>query len=110
MYRENKEVPVTETKAHPCLTRWRRRIDWAEQHGGFHADHKQAVWRWDMCAIGEAHKLYGIEVEDDIVWQPKDHNLYHLGKCFASAVDADDLVRCRRLIALIEQRLAELAR
>lgn len=107
MYRENKEHPVTEQK-HPCLTEWRRRVDWAERQGSFHNGYREAAARWDMCAVGEAQKRYGIAI-DNKSRKPKDLTLKRLGSDFSEAVNGDNFDDCRRLITAIEHRLAELA-
>lgn len=109
MYRESKEIPSTETK-HPCLTRWRSRIDWAEENGGFHVDHKAYASRWDMCAVGEAHASYGVKYHRNVADGPIDSTLERLGMDFYRAVDTNRIADARSIIAAIEQRLAELAR
>lgn len=111
MYREkdDQNLPVRELQ-HPCLTKWRSRIDWAEQNGGFHADHKQAAERWDRCAVGEARQLYGIKcIRGRAEFGPADKRLYDLGARFNTAVASNNFAWANRLLTAIEQRLAELA-
>lgn len=96
MYRESKELPAQET-IHPCLPKWRKRIDDAEQRGRFTQAEKDQAGNWDQCAVGEARSAGFVSVIKD--------KLYCLGFDFYDAVCDDHFTRCREIIAAIESQL-----
>lgn len=111
MYKEDKEFSVTERK-HPCLWRWRRDVTNAENNGGFSEAKKQQAHNWNVCAIGEASKIYPIyegqdEKERFGTFGPRNSDLNILGMNFMDAVDNDEFDECRLILEQIENYLAE---
>jgi hypothetical protein len=97
MYREDKELPAQETK-HPCLPKWRKRIDDAEKRGRFTDAEKDKAKSWNWCAVGEARAagfLGGVIAG----------SVYELGLLFSNAVQGSAFARCREVIAAIESQL-----
>src|SRR5271157_1477136 len=89
--------------AHPCLPKWRARVDWAEKRGGFTESQRRAARDWDQCANGEAH--LPAEMTHAGGGTPLDPRLRSLGRHFASAVGDNDYTQAREIITQIETRL-----
>ena len=103
MYREGKEL-ITTTD-HPCLPKWRGRIDEAERRGYFTDKDIDDAAHSNACATWEAHEKYGISYDSG----PQDETLWKLGHYFRVFVAAHNFAACRETIAAIERRLRELA-
>jgi len=114
MFQPSKELTVTEG-AHPCLSKWRKRIDEAERRGRFNWDDHSAACNWNLCATGEGTQMFPriptrLAVSGETY--PIDDELYDLGARFPSAVRPDEktFALARSYITRIENRLAELSR
>lgn len=111
MFQESKELSVQEI-VHPCLPRWRARIDAAEKRGCFDEYDEYAADHWGMCAVGEAFRM-SPRVERDGTMEnspPADVTLFNLGHQFAEIVEPDskDFARAREILSAIEARLSEI--
>ena len=108
MFVETKETTVREI-VHPCLSKWRARIDAAERRGEFNREDEITASDWDMCVCGEASREYlALDTYDNRV--PKDERLRELGVDFAGSVINGEhtFTEARTILTAIEARLGEI--
>lgn len=114
MYVETKEIQVTSPTSHPCLPKWRARIDAAERRGYFNKEDASAALNWDACAIGEVLSTFAQVPRETppgaTIVYPKDEALVDLGIEFAGDVRArkSTFAEARATLTAIETRLGEI--
>ena len=116
MYVETKEIQVTSPTSHPCLPKWRARIDAAERRGYFNNTDELMAKNWDRCAIGEVLSTFtSQQVPREIppggtLVYPKDDTLVELGIEFTGGVRArkSTFAEAREILTAIETRLGEI--
>jgi hypothetical protein len=114
MLQPDKDLTVTEV-AHPCLPKWRKRIDEAEKRGAFDLRDDEDSANWNLCAIGEARRTYNVPVSVigiHATGRPLDSRLRGLGLIFSKivSVGSRQFDPAKRIITQIENRLAVLTR
>jgi hypothetical protein len=113
MFQGDKQLQTTTTIAHPCLPKWRARIDAAERRGSFDWVDQGMAADWKCCLIGEAGRTYPA-LERNSVGAPTDRELQKLGAEFGSFINpvvragGKRFIRARQLLTAIEARLNEI--
>lgn len=101
---------------HYCLPKWEARIDAAEKRGRFLLRDVRAAGDWNLCACGEAMRLYPALANfkhDTAIGAPKgyapeDQTLRDLGESFGGDVACHNFAAARHSLSLIGARLAQL--
>jgi hypothetical protein len=102
MFQSDKEL------THPCLPKWRARIDAAERRGKYNRKDATDAKVWNTCACHETVQRYGIAVA--ATGCPMDNDLRTLGLNFAGVigVGGTDFAGARTILTAIEARLSEI--
>jgi len=84
------DIPSGNPPVHPCLDKWLGRTDEAEHRGYYTKKDRKDAFGWPTCAVGI---------------EPPPGRLKNIGIMFSQAVQRDNFLRCREIIAAIRAEL-----